>query len=152
MTIGDDAPRVVSAQRTVAAPAERLFELVADPARQVAWDGNDNLSHADDGQRVHGVGEVFRMTITNATVRENHVAEFEEGRLISWRPADPGQPPAGHLWRWEFEPAGDGHTLVRHTYDWSGLSDPRRFERARSTTTDRLNASLERLAELAERL
>lgn len=143
---------MVSAEQVLAAPAELIFELVADPSRQTSWDGNDNLSHADAGQRVRGVGEVFRMTLTTGSVRENHVVEFEEGRLIAWRPADPGREPAGHLWRWEFEPVDSGHTLVRHTYDWSGLTDPRRLERARSTSADRLSASLQRLAALAEQL
>jgi hypothetical protein len=40
--------------------------------------------------------------------------------------------------------------LVRHTYDWSELTDPKRFERARATTADRLRASVDRLADLAE--
>ncbi|HEY5152134.1 MAG TPA: polyketide cyclase, partial [Mycobacterium sp.] len=35
--------RVVSARREIAAPAATIFELVADPARQPEWDGNDNL-------------------------------------------------------------------------------------------------------------
>ena len=58
----------------------------------------------------------------------------------------------GHLWRWELEETAPGTTRVTHTYDWTALTDPRRMEeRARSTTTDALAASLERLAELAER-
>src|SRR4051812_19582345 len=88
--------------------------------------------------------------LTLGSERENHVVEFEEGRRIAWRPADPGQPPPGHLWRWELEPLDDDRTLVRHTYDWSELTDPQRLERARATTADRLRASVDRLAKLAE--
>ena len=146
-----EPPRVVSASREIAAPAARIFELIADPSLQPRWDGNDNLRAAVDGQRVRAVGDVFVMTLTMGSERENHVVEFEEGRRIAWRPADPGQPPAGHLWRWELEPLGDGRTLVRHTYDWSELTDPKRFERARATTADRLRASVDRLADLAAR-
>ena len=40
---------------------------------------------------------------------------------------------------------------VTHTYDWSRLTDEKRLVRARATTADRLQASLGRLAELAER-
>ena len=40
---------------------------------------------------------------------------------------------------------------MRHTYDWSELTDPQRFERARATTADRLRASVDRLADLAAR-
>ena len=100
------APRVVSATREVAAPASRIFELIADPASHPRWDGNDNLAEATGAQRVRAVGEVFEMTLTGGAVRDNHVVEMEEGRLIAWRPADPGREPAGHLWRWELEPIG----------------------------------------------
>jgi uncharacterized protein YndB with AHSA1/START domain len=142
---------VVSYERVIAAPPDQIFALIAEPAAQPRWDGNDNLRAAVDGQRVRAVGDVFVMTLTMGSERENHVVEFEEGRRIAWRPADPGQPPAGHLWRWELEPLGDGRTLVRHTYDWSELTDPKRFERARATTADRLRASVDRLADLAAR-
>ena len=142
---------MVSYERIIAAPHDQIFALIADPAAQPRWDGNDNLRAAVDGQRVRAVGDVFVTTLTLGSERENHVVEFEEGRRIAWRPADPGQPPAGHLWRWELEPLGDGRTLVRHTYDWSELTDPKRFERARATTADRLRASVDRLADLAAR-
>lgn len=147
-----DAPRVVSAERIIAAPADRIFELIADPAEQPRWDGNDNLARAERGQRVHAVGDVFLMTLTRGSVRENRVVEFEEGRRIAWTPAEPGEQPPGHLWRWELEPVDALHTRVTHTYDWSRLADPKRFERARATTADRLAASLDRLAALAQSL
>ena len=41
-------------------------------------------------------------------------------------------------------------TRVTHTYDWTELHDEARLERARSTTSDRLAASVDRLASLAE--
>lgn len=141
--------QVISYERVVDAAPEQLFPLIADPAAQPRWDGNDNLAGAEGGQRVHAVGDVFVMTLTNGGVRENHVVEFEEGRLIAWRPSDPGRPPAGHLWRWELEPRDGGRTLVRHTYDWSGLTDPNRLKRARSTTSEWLRGSVDRLAALA---
>ncbi|MEO6794373.1 MAG: SRPBCC family protein [Mycobacterium sp.] len=141
---------MVSASREITAPAARIFELIADPAQQPRWDGNDNLAEAQAGQRVRAEGAVFTMTLTLGVARENHVVEFEEERRISWRPAEPGQPPPGHLWRWELEPLDETHTRVTHTYDWSQLTDPNRFRRARSTTADKLAGSLSRLATLAE--
>ena len=145
-----DAPRVVSAERVVGAGAAEVFELVADPAQQPRWDGNDNLDAADPGQRVRAVGDVFRMRTTKGNVRENHVVEFEEGRRIAWRPAEPGAEPPGHLWRWELERVDDGRTRVTHTYDWTRLTDEQRLPRARATTADRLQASVDRLAALVE--
>jgi uncharacterized protein YndB with AHSA1/START domain len=145
-----DEQRVVSADREIAAGADTVFALIADPAEQPRWDGNDNLAGAERGQRVRAVGEVFTTAITTGGVRENHVVEFEEGRRIAWRPAEPGQEPPGHLWRWELEPLGPDRTRVTHTYDWTRLTDEKRLVRARATTAEKLAASLDRLAALAE--
>ena len=142
--------RIVSASREIAADADRIFALIADPAEQPRWDGNDNLAEAPTGQRVRAVGDVFAMTTTKGNVRENHVVDFAEGRVIAWRPAEPGGNPFGHEWRWELDPIDASRTRVTHTYDWTELTDERRFERARSTTADKLQASLDRLAALVE--
>ena len=142
--------RVVSASREIAAGAARIFELIADPSQQPSWDGNDNLSEAQPGQRVHAIGDVFTMTTTKGNVRENHVVEFDEGRLLAWLPAGPGEAPPGHLWRWQLEEIAPSRTRVTHTYDWTTLTDESRLPRARSTTADKLQASLDRLAEVAE--
>ncbi|HEY3952982.1 MAG TPA: SRPBCC family protein [Streptosporangiaceae bacterium] len=150
MAAEQKTPRVVSVSREIAAPAARIFELIADPAQQPRWDGNDNLAQAPDGQRVRRVGDVFTMTITNGSVRHNHVVEFDEGRRIAWCPSEPGQQPPGHLWRWDLEPASPSRTRVTSSYDWTQLTDQKRLPRARSTTPDRLSASLARLATLAE--
>ena len=150
MTTEHKVPRVVSASCEIAAGPAQVFELIADPAQQPRWDGNDNLAEAAAGQRVHRVGDVFTMTLTRGAVRENHVVEFDEGRRIAWTPAEPGQRPPGHLWRWELEPAGASGTRVTQTYDWTNLTDENRFGRARATTADRLRASLDRLTALAE--
>jgi uncharacterized protein YndB with AHSA1/START domain len=145
-----DDVRVVTASRDIAAPAAEIFELIADPAQQPRWDGNDNLAEAPAGQRVRAVGDVFNMGLTMGAVRENHVVEFDEGRLIAWRPSEVGGVPPGHLWRWELQSLDDSRTRVTHTYDWSQLMDEMRLPRARATTPERLAASLQRLAHLAE--
>jgi uncharacterized protein YndB with AHSA1/START domain len=150
VTAHHEIPRVVRASREVAARPEKIFELVADPSQQPRWDGNDNLAEAAAGQRVRAVGEVFTMTTTKGNVRENHVVEFDEGRRIAWKPAEPGREPPGHLWRWELEPLGLSRTRVTHTYDWTELTDEKRFARAHATTPAKLHASLDRLAALAE--
>ncbi|MGW4351136.1 SRPBCC family protein [Nocardia sp. NPDC004582] len=143
-------PTVVSAERDVAAGAARIFELIADPAQQPRWDGNENLAQARPGQRVRSIGDVFEMTLTNGAVRQNQIVEFEEARRIAWLPAEPGAQPPGHLWRWELEPLDDNRTRVRHTYDWTDLTDEKRLVRARATTSQMLRGSVDRLAALAE--
>jgi uncharacterized protein YndB with AHSA1/START domain len=146
----EQGARVATANRDIGASAEKIFELIADPAQQPRWDGNDNLSEAAEGQRVRALGDVFTMTTKRGSVRQNYVVEFEEGRRIAWKPAEPGQEPPGHVWRWVLEPIEPSRTRVTHTYDWTRLTDEGRFERARATTADRLQASLDRLATLVE--
>ncbi|MCV7103050.1 SRPBCC family protein [Mycobacterium palustre] len=142
--------RVVSATRVISASAERIFELIADPSRQPSWDGNDNLASAAPGQRVHAVGDIFKTTLTNGAVRENHVVEFIEGSKIAWCPAEPKKQPPGHLWRWELQPINATLTSVTHTYDWTRLTDSTRMEKARSTTAEMLRESIDRLAAQAQ--
>lgn len=67
--------KVVSAEHVIRASAAEIFELIADPAQQLRWDGNHNLSEAESGQRVHAVGDVFVMTNVGERVRENHIVE-----------------------------------------------------------------------------
>lgn len=168
MDSAENVPRIVSFTREVAAPAGVVFELIADPAQQPRWDGNNNLGSAAAGQRVHAVGEAFTTVVSGRQMdgsaypsgpgslanrppeRLNHVVEFEEARRIAWRPSEVGQEPPGHLWRWHIEPLGEDRCRVTHTYDWSELKDPARFARARATTPERLAASVDRLAALAE--
>lgn len=112
-----DIPRVATATRDVAASASTIFALLADPARHPEIDSMDNLVDGTAGHRIRAVGDVFPVTLTTGGVRENHVVEFVENRRIAWRPAEPGQPPIGHLWRWEVEPIGDAVSRVTLTYD-----------------------------------
>jgi uncharacterized protein YndB with AHSA1/START domain len=141
--------RIVSASRLVRASPARIFGLIADPSQQPRWDGNDNLAEARSTERVRAVGDVFSMLLTMGSVRQNHVVEFVEDQRIAWKPSEPDLPPPGHLWRWELEANDDG-TLVTHTYDWTDLHDEARMTKARNTTSDRLTASIDRLADLAE--
>lgn len=150
MATSETGERVVSASRRINANIVLVFELIADPAQHPRWDGNENLAEAQPGQRVRAVGEVFSMTLTRGSVRENYVVEFDEGRRIAWRPAEVGGSPIGHLWRWELEPLHDSLTRVTHTYDWRLLQDESRMARAKWTTAERLAASLARLAALVE--
>ena len=150
MATPEAGERVVTATRSINADNALVFELIADPAQHPRWDGNENLSEAQPGQRVRAVGDVFSMTLTRGSVRENHVVEFTEGRRIAWRPAEADGSPVGQLWRWELEPLHDSLTRVTHTYDWRQLKDESRIARAEWTTSDRLAASLARLAALVE--
>jgi uncharacterized protein YndB with AHSA1/START domain len=149
--MADNEPEtIVKATRAISASAEKIFELIAEPSSQPSWDGNNNLASSAPGQRVRQVGDVFKTTLTNGAVRENHVVEFIEGSKIAWRPAEPGKQPPGHLWRWELNEINSTLTNVTHTYDWTALTDKIRLEKARSTTAEMLRESMDKLAMLAQ--
>src|ERR1700739_4346336 len=131
-----ETKRIVSGPRAISASAERIFELTAERSSQPSWDGNNNLASSAPGQRVHQVGDVFKTTLTNGAVRENHVVEFIEGAKIAWLPAEPRKQPPGHLWRWELNPINATLTSVTHTYYWTALPAQSRLVRARSTTPE----------------
>ncbi len=86
---------MVTAERLVAADADAIFELIADPAQQPRWDGNDNLQEAAAGQRVRAVGDTFTTMLTIGSERLNRIVEFEEGRRIAWRPSELDSPRPG---------------------------------------------------------
>ncbi|MGO1174243.1 MAG: hypothetical protein ACTHXO_12780 [Actinomycetaceae bacterium] len=142
--------RVVSASLEIEAPAAEIFELIAVPANQPRWDGNDNLVESPVTTQVAEVGEVFEMLNTSGSTRANTVSELEQDRLVAWMPGVVGEEPVGHVWRWELRPESEGRTLVTHTYDWTNLHDEKRLTRARATTSEHLLASVRRLKELAE--
>lgn len=148
----DESTKVVSAELTIDAPAATIFELIADPSRQPEWDGNDNLASSPSGHRVTAVGDTFGMTLSKGVDRENTVVEFDEGRLIAWKPSEVGGAPFGQKWKWEVESIDDTHALARQTYDWTGLpaDQEARIRRAKSTTADKLLASMTKLKALAE--
>ena len=138
--------RIVQATKIIHAPAADIFELIADPARQPEWEGNDNLAEAPEGQRITNVNQEFTMHLTNGQSRTNYVVEFSEGRVIAWNPAPTGEAARGHLFRWELRPLNETATEVTHTYDWTQLVDESRFERARSYTEQALLNSVNRLS------
>lgn len=136
--------RQVSATRTVAAPPEKVFELLADPSKHPLIDGSGTVLAAQDGgpERL-SLGARFGMDMKMGAPYKilNTVVEFEENRLIAWRHFN------GHRWRWQLESRDDGSTDVTETFDWSTariplLIDlsffPRKNKQAIDKTLDRM--------------
>ena len=134
--------KVVSASREISAPAERIFELIADPSQQPRWDGNDNLAEARPGQRVRDDGVL---------IKDNHIRLAGGVVKAVTRMRDKTREMATEVEAQSLEQVDEARIRVTHTSDWSRLTDEKRLARARATTADRLQASLGRLAELAER-
>jgi uncharacterized protein YndB with AHSA1/START domain len=130
--------QLLSAPRRIAAPADRVFEVLADPKKQAELDGSGMLVGPATDEVITAVGDVFTMRMHNRKHGDyemnNRVVEFEPGRRIAWEPqpgkGHPDYGPDGATWghRWGFvlEPAGDDATLVRQSYDCSKLPDHER--------------------------
>ncbi len=106
---------VVSESIEIAAPASRIFDILADPRRHVEIDGSRMLRRCLDGPARLGLESEFVMSMRlwglPYRVR-NRVVEFEENRLIAWRHFEPQH------WRFELVPTESG-TRVTETFDYS---------------------------------
>jgi uncharacterized protein YndB with AHSA1/START domain len=106
---------VVSASIEIAAPASRIFDILADPRRHVEIDGSHMLRRCLDGPDRLGRGSQFVMAVRLCGVPyrvRNRVVEFEENRLIAWRHFEPQH------WRFQLQPTRSG-TRVTETFDYS---------------------------------
>jgi uncharacterized protein YndB with AHSA1/START domain len=135
--------KVIRAERTIAAPADVIFDILANPADHPVIDGSGSV------QKVHGsapdrlalgskfgmnmkIGLPYRMT--------NEVVEFEEGRLIAWRHY------GHHVWRYRLEPT-DGGTKVTEEFDWTHSRAPwvLKLMKAQEKNGPAMEKTLERL-------
>jgi hypothetical protein len=61
-----DSCQPVSVSRRIEAPAEELFEVLADPARHPGIDGSGMLKQAGGNSVISGVGDTFTVSMHNA--------------------------------------------------------------------------------------
>ena len=105
------AERKVSVSRVIAAPAQQIFDVLADPTKHPIIDGSGTLVGAKGNPPRLFLGAKFGMRMSFHATMRNKVVEFDEGKRIGWRHI--GQ----HVWRYELEPV-DGGTKVTETFDW----------------------------------
>ncbi|MFP5219920.1 MAG: SRPBCC family protein [Actinomycetes bacterium] len=146
-------PNTLSVERVVAAPPERIFDLLADPARHQELDGSGTVRDPHRAPERLSLGARFGMEMKAAVGYRmvNEVVEFEEGRRIAWqpRPAAGALRPfvGGRIWRYELEPV-EGGTLVRETWDISQEKVPPLLWALRPLTRIGMTRTLDRLEEL----
>jgi uncharacterized protein YndB with AHSA1/START domain len=150
-----DSPDVVSAERLVAAPAERIFDLLADPERHHDIDGSGSVRNAKSSPKRLAMGSTFGMSMhlgINYSML-NEVIEFDDGKRIAWqtRPSGfQGKFFGGRIWRYELEPA-DGGTLVRESWDISQEKGPIKGLLGIGKSKDHTRAAMEKtLANIAQ--
>ncbi len=145
---------VVSTERVIPAPAEVIFDLVADPARHPDIDGSGTVKKVkSEGGRL-GLGDTFGMSMHMGIgySMANTVIEFEENRKIAWQTRLPGFLGGfigGRIWRYEFEPVTGG---TRVTESWDISEDHQRaflkMGKVAESTKSSMDKTLGRLEEL----
>src|SRR6476620_4145430 len=124
-----DSKDVVSVERVIAAPADRIFDLLADPARHSDIDGSGSVRDAKASPPRLTMGAEFGMAMQLGYKysTKNEVIEFDDGKRIAWqtRPTSGFQSKfaGGRIWRYELEPA-EGGTRVRESWDISQEKAP----------------------------
>ncbi len=117
-----DSKDVISVERFIPAPASKIFDLLADPARHREIDGSGTVRDAKTGSDRLKLGSTFGMDMKAGFgySMENTIIEFVEDERITWQTRPPnkfvGTFVGGRIWRYELEPA-DGGTLVRESWD-----------------------------------
>ncbi len=112
--------KVVSRTREIQAPAQTIFDLLADPRRHHEIDGSGSVQAAQmNAPERLSLGAKFGMNMKIGLPYRitNTVVEFEEGRQIAWRHF------GGHVWRYILEPTENG-TRVTEQFDWTNNKSP----------------------------
>jgi uncharacterized protein YndB with AHSA1/START domain len=105
-------PRTSAARIVIAAPAQKIFELIADPRSHQLFDGSGTIQKSISGPDRLSLGAKFGMGMKIKVPYRitNTVVSFEEGKKISW----------SHLMKWtwtyELQDLGDGKTQVTETF------------------------------------
>lgn len=115
-------------ERVIPASTAAIFDILSNPLRHADLDGSGFIRSDAGAQRIQAVGDVFTMNMEGEHMggeyqTDNHVTGFADNALLAWQTAPAGTEPPGWEWVWELEPQGPDSTLVRHTYDWSKVTD-----------------------------
>ncbi len=143
----------VTVERVIDAPVDRVFDVLSNPERHQSLDGSGFIRGVDHADRIQHVGDVFTMNMEGPHMggeyqTDNHVTGYAKDKLLAWKTAPAGTEPPGWEWVWELESQGPDSTLVRHTYDWSKVTDKKLLEKVGFplVTEDELEQTLARLA------
>ena len=149
-----DQADVETVERLIAAPPEKIFDLLSDANRHPDIDGSGTVRAArgePDRLRLNSTfGMSMRMGVPYSMV--STVVEYENNRLLAWQTRGPtkiGQYVGGRIWRYELEPV-DGGTLVRESWDISQESRITKpvVRMGAASTRKHMAATLERIEQL----
>ena len=142
------SPWIISRSIVVKAPAEQVFETLANPRRHPDFDGSGSVRGAISGPERLSLGAKFGMDMRLFVPYRisSQVKEFDEGRRIAWAHI------GGHRWRYELEPLPDGSTRVTETFDATTARSARALKLmdAYNRNARAIEETLPRLAALVE--
>jgi hypothetical protein len=154
---------------TISAPAETVFDVLADASTHEAIDGTGWVREPLNEPHLTQVGQVFRIKMYHDNHPEkyyemsNRVEVLDRPHAIAWLP---GQGPddrgnlrnsddldfGGWIWRYDLESAGPTETRVTLTYDWSNVpAESRAHIEFPPFALSHLENSLQHLAALVQR-
>jgi len=144
----------VTVERVIPASTDAIFDVLSNPERHVALDGSGFIRSTQGAQRIKAVGDVFTMNMDGPHMggeyqTDNHVTGYADNALLAWQTAPAGTEPPGWGWGWELTAQGPDRTLVRHTYDWSKVTDKALLAKVKFplVTQDQLDDTLVKLDE-----
>ena len=144
----------VTVERVIPASTDAIFDVLSNPERHVALDGSGFIRSTQGAQRIKAVGDVFTMNMDGPHMggeyqTDNHVTGYADNALLAWQTAPAGTEPPGWEWVWELTAQGPDSTLVRHTYDWSKVTDKALLAKVKFplVTQDQLDDTLVKLDE-----
>jgi len=146
----------ITVERVIDAPVDRIFDVISNPRRHLEIDGSGFMRSIEHAGRIQEVGEVFTVNMDGPHMggeykTDNHVTGYAKDKLVAWKTAPAGTEPPGWEWLWELESQGPDATLVRHTYDWSKVTDKDLLQQVGFplVSKDQLEDTLNRLAAAA---
>lgn len=145
----------ITVSRTIAAPVERVFALLADPDRHPDFDGSGMVRGSQTHTVLAAVGDVFVMDMYveqfGEYQTENEVTTYQRDVEIGWSPGRLGRPRLGHTFTYALRQNGDDLTDVTFNYDWSAVTREEVLPMLPFVSADQLTSSLALLAEILEK-
>jgi uncharacterized protein YndB with AHSA1/START domain len=153
LSLVPDTDETVTVERIIPAPPDKIFELLADPARHCEIDGSGTVRNCKGGSQRLTLGSKFGMSMKLGIPYSmvSTVIEFDEDRRIAWQTWPPykfsDKLGGGRIWRYELEPV-EGGTRVRETWDISQERVKAFVRPARNKTRENMEQTLARIEQL----
>ena len=142
----------ITVERTINASTDAVFDVLSNPVRHVELDGSGFVQSGEKVDRIQQTGDLFVMNMAGDHMggeyqTDNHVVGYSPNQLLAWKTAPAGTEPPGWQWVWELESQGSDRTVVRHTYDWSDVTDQQLLEKVGFplVTEEQMQDTLQRL-------